>query len=195
MANPATLAAVGAGTQLAGTAVGAFGNYFTGKAQSNQYNYQAGVALVDRNLKLQDANYAIAVGGVEEQRTGLMGREKVGAERVGFGAGNIDSTTGSPSKVISSQIEVNQQNEGIVTARAAKTAYNYDVAAAEDTSTAQGYGIAAKTARFSSGLNMASTFLGGAGSVASKWMQYQPAFGSGDSGSSDTDPTKIGSLY
>ena len=45
MADPVSLAVIGMGAAAAGGGVSALGSLFSGQAQSNMYNYQAGVAL------------------------------------------------------------------------------------------------------------------------------------------------------
>lgn len=181
MSNPAAMAGASGGASLAGTAITAFGQYYSGKAQSNMYNYQSGVAQANATLAKQDANYTIASGEVSAQQSGMRTRGQVGATRVGYGAGNIDSTTGSAKNVIASETEIGQQNQGIIRADAAKRAYGFNVSAAEDVAQAGAYQVAARTSREAADINIASTIIGGAGSVSSKWSQAgQQGIGSGN---------------
>lgn len=176
--DPVTLAAVSIGSSVAGGGIKAIGDIMSGNAQANMYNYQAGVARANAAIAKQDANYATAAGDVSAQETGLQERFKVGQTRAGFGAGNVAGA--SVNRVVSSEIEVGQQNQGIVRANAAKRAYGYNVAAAGDIAQAGADEIAASTSRTSGWVGAASTILGTVGSVSSKWLQMGPAFGGGD---------------
>lgn len=173
MADPATLAGAGAGAGLIGTGIKAFGDYYTGKSQSNMYNYQAGIALANASVAKQDAQYALQSGEVQAQQYGMRTRAQVGATKVGYAAGNISAASGSAKNVIASETAIGQQNQGIVRADAAKRAYGFNVAAAGDVATAGADEVGAATSREASGINMASTILGGVSSVSSKWSQGQ----------------------
>lgn len=189
MSNPA-IAGVGTGAQVAGTAVSVAGDIFSGNAQQNMYNYQMGVAEANAQIHQQDAIYATQTGEVSAQQAGMRGRAETGAIKTGMAAGNISLSGGSAKNVIGSQTEVTQANEGIIRSDAAKRAYGFEVQAAEDTAQAGMYSAAAKTARTSEYFNVASTILGGAGNVASKWLQASQSFPSGGSGGNqDSDPT------
>lgn len=179
MGDPTTIAGASMGAQAAGTGIKAFGDWFSGQASSNQYTYQAGVARINAQLAKQDAIYATRVGEVEAQQQGMRGRAIVGRTTVGYGAGNISTATGSPSRVLASETAITQANEGTVRANAAKRAYGFNVAAAEDTASAGALDIAADTAKTASYINMASTIVGGSGNVADKWMQQGQYFPGG----------------
>lgn len=165
------LAAAGIGASAAGGLTSAIGSLFQGQAQANMYNYQAGVALANKTLAQQDANYSVATGEVEAQQHGMRTRAEVGATKVGFGAGNIAVNSGTASKVAKSEIEIGQQNEAITRANAAKRAYGFNVAAAEDTAQAGAYQFAALTSTTAGDIGAASSIIGGAGSVSSKFLQ------------------------
>lgn len=176
MADPITLTALAA--TAGGAVVGAIGKEQQGSAEANMYNYQAGVAQVNAQIAKQDANYAIEAGGVSAQEAGMRQRAELGATRAGFGASNVAG--GSQNKVISSEIEVGQQTQGIIRANAAKRAYGYEVGAASDTAQAGAFGAAAETSKTAGDIGAVSSILGGVGSVSSKWLQLGPAFGGAD---------------
>ena len=181
MADPVTLAGIGIGATAAGTGIGAIGSLFQGKAQSNMYNYQAGVAKVNATLAKQDANYATEAGEVETQQIGMRGRAQVGATRAGIGAGNIDTTgtCGCSESRYRQRLAITQENEAVTNANVAKRAYGFNVKAAQDTTQAGAYGVAAETSTEAGEIGAASTVIGGAGSVASKWSQFGQSFGTG----------------
>ncbi len=170
------------GASAAGGVVGAIGNLFQGKAQSNMYQYQAGVARVNATIAKQDSDYAREAGGVEAQQSGMRTRAEVGSTRAGMAAGNVDINTGSGARVVKSEIEIGQQNQATIQANAAKRAYGFDVKAAGDTATAGAMDVAATTSREAGDINAISTIIGTAGNVSSKWLQYRQSFGSGNMG-------------
>lgn len=187
MADPVTLSTLAIGSMVAtgaGAGVSAFGNLFSGKAQSNLYNYQAGIAQQNATLAKQDANYALATGGVEEEQAGMRSRAQIGATRAGFGASNVDVNTGSSGRVIASETEIGQENEGVVAANAAKRAYGFGTKAAMDTAQGNIYQTAASTSKTAGGIGALSSIVGGAGAVSSKWLQFGQSFGPGNSGGS-----------
>ena len=188
MADPVSLATIGIGSAAAGGLTGAIGSLFSGNAQAGMYNYQAGVAQVNATLASQDANYAIQSGDVEAGQSGLRTRAQVGATKTGIGAGNIDVNSGSASKVIASETEIGQQNQGIIQANAAKRAYGFNVTAAQDTAQAGAYQTAASTSQTSGEIGAISSIIGGAGSVSSKWLQSGQYFGSGSGGGGGAGP-------
>ncbi len=179
MADPVSMFAVG--SSVAGTAIKAYGDWFAGDAQAKQAQYQAELARVNARLAKQDAIYETQRGEVQAQQVGLKERARVGATKVAFGAGNIDVATGSPAKVVSSEIAIGQANEATVRANAAKRAYGFNVAAAQDITQAGIFDTAASTAKTASYINMASTIVGGAGNVADKWLQGSQYFPQGSS--------------
>lgn len=188
MADPisATVAGIGLASNVAGGVIGAIGSEQKGAAESQMYNYQAGVAKVNAQIAQQDANYALASGGVQEQEAGMRERQVIGATRAGFGASNVAGA--SKNAVISSEIGVGQQTQGIIAANAAKRAYGFEVGAAGDTATAGADVFAAANAKTAGGIGAVSSILGGVSSVSSKWLQGMPAFG-GATSTQATDPT------
>jgi hypothetical protein len=184
MADPVTLTAITIGATAAGAGVGALGKLGQGQSEAQMYNYQAGVARVNAQIAKQDANYTVAAGGVQQEQAGMRERANIGATRAGFGASNVAG--GSKNAVVSSEIEVGQQNQGIVAANAAKRAYGFEVGAASDTATAGALDFSATNAKTAGDIGAVSSILGGVSSVSSKWLQMGPAFGKG------VDPTQGG---
>ena len=178
MADPiSAMAIIGAGASAAGAVTGAIGSEYKGQAESNMYNYQAGVAKINADMATQDSNYALASGEVQAEQSGMRTGQEIGATRAAFGASNI--TGASKSAVITSDIEVGQQQDAIIRANAAKRAYGFQVSSASDTAQA-GVDVAAGQNSITAGnIGATSSIIGGVGSVASKWAQMGPAFGGG----------------
>jgi hypothetical protein len=183
MADPVT-AGIGLASTAAGAGISALGKLQQSQSEAAMYNYQAGVARVNAQIKKQDANYAIESGGVQAEQAGMRERAVIGATRAAFGASNIAGA--SQDRVIASEVEVGQQNQGIIAANAAKRAYGYEVAAAGDVASAGALSTAATTSKEAGTIGAISSIIGGVGSVSSKWLQMGPAFGGGG------DPTQGG---
>ena len=182
MADPVTLSTLAIGSAAAtgaGAGVSAFGSLFSGKAQSNLYNYQAGIAQQNATLAKQDENYAIGAGEVETSQVGMRTRAEIGATRAGFGASNVGVGSGSSGRVLSSETEIGQENEQVTAANAAKRAYGFGVKGAMDTAQGNIYSTAAKTSETSGVLGATASIISGAGAVSNKWLQYGQSFGTG----------------
>jgi hypothetical protein len=183
MADPSTLAMASMGGTVAGSLLSAFGAGYQGQAQANMYNYQAGVAQLNKNINLQNADYERNVGEVEAQESGMQTRARVAStEAIQAGSG-LDVNRGSAADVRASETEIGQQNEAIIRSNAARKAYGYDVEATQNDAQAQLDSIAAKTSQTSGALGMAKSLLSGGTSVADKWLKGQQTGvwgGSGD---------------
>lgn len=180
MADPVTIAMIGMGASAGGSIISGLGSTFAGKSQANMYGYQAGLAQQNATLAQQDANYAIASGEVEAQQAGMKGREQTGQTRAAFGASNVSGA--SQDRVLSSETEITQDNEALIRSNAVKRAYGFNVQAAKDTAQSSVYQTAAQTSETAGNIGMLSSIIGGAGNVASKWMQYKQYYGPGSGG-------------
>src|SRR5438046_728171 len=61
-----------------------------GKAQSDLYNYQAGVALLNKQIAEQEADYARKAGEVQAQTSDMQTRFKIGITKAVQGASGLD---------------------------------------------------------------------------------------------------------
>jgi hypothetical protein len=150
-------AIAGIASSLVGTVVGVSGAQYQAQAASNMYNYQAKVAQ-------QNAQYETQLGEVNAQRQGLKTKAMLGGILSQQGAGNVAIGSGTNKSVADSAESLGQFDESNIRSDAARRAYNFETAAAMDTASAQN----AKTA---GDYSMASSLLGGIGSVSDKWMQ------------------------
>jgi hypothetical protein len=142
------------------------------------YNYQAAVAQQNREINLQNADYARHKGEAEAQQRGLAEKAREGSIIAGLGASNLDVNSGSAKDVIQSQEELGSFNQSMIRSNAAKTAYGFEVSAAGNEAEGSALRASASNAETASEFRAASSILGGASSVASKWYQFGPAFGS-----------------
>ncbi len=193
MADPvsATIAGIGLASSASGGIMGAIGSSYSGKANKAMYDYQAGIADINRRVAEQDAQYTRIAGEREAEIAGLKGREIVGATKAGFGAGNIDPTRGSAVNVLKSEATVNAANLNMIRANAAKKAYGFEVTAAEDTAQGRLFTMAGDTSMTAGEIGATSSLLGAVGSVSSKWLQgrQQGLWG----GSGNNAPSWMGS--
>ena len=171
MASPGIIGGIGVGSSLIGSLVSAFGSAYQGQALSNMYTYQAGIAKMNQQIATQNANYDVQAGEVEAQGSGLQTAFQVGQTKVGEAAGNINPNTGSPNRVVSSEIEVGQENQAVLRANAAKQAYGESVAATTAGASATLATMGAETSSTAGTIGAISSLVSGAGSVSSKWLQ------------------------
>src|SRR6266568_2570698 len=106
MADPMTMAAAGAGGQVAGSIVGAIGSIFGGQSQSQMYKYQAGVAKMNEDIAKQNAAWERQFGEVEAQQVGMAGRFKIGETKTIQSGSGLDVNRGSAVAVRESEQEL-----------------------------------------------------------------------------------------
>jgi hypothetical protein len=179
MADPisGTLLAVSLGASVAGGVTTAMGKSFESKATSNMYQYQAGMAQINKQIDEQNAAYARSVGEVEAQKTGMRSRFQLGGIRVAKAAGNIDVNSGSAREVQDSQEAIGRHDQSIVRSNAARQAYGYDVEAAGHEAQTGMYRTAADNAITAGKIGVTGSLISTAGSVASKWAGASSSFG------------------
>lgn len=181
MADPVSLSTIGLGTSAAGGAFSALGNIFSGNSQKQMYDYQSQVALINANIDKQNAEWELNKGELEATQKGMQAGQQFGQIVAGQGASNLDVNSGSNRLVQQSQQKLTQMDLSTIRANAAKNAYDYTVKSVQDTNQAAIYTQAGKNAQTAGYIGAASSIIGSAGSVASKWIQGSTA-GIGGSG-------------
>ena len=177
MADPisiATLAMIGSGV---GGAVSAGGAIYGGVASSQMYKYQASVAEVNRKIALQNAEYSRAVGESQAEESGMKSRAQAGAIRAAQGASGFSLEGGSATGVRESQAMLGRYDQAVIRSNAAKAAYGHEVEALSYANEAELYRMAGKKSMTEGFIKAGSSILGGATSVADKWLQYGSMFG------------------
>jgi len=173
MADPISIMAIGSmGLSAAGAGVSAFGAAEKADATSNMALYKAGVAKANAQIADQNAQYEYEVGGVKGQQYGLEGAQKLGQITSHFAASGIDVTSGSHARARTDEIQGIQQGEGIIAADSARKAYGYQVQGMDFSSEGKLDTMAASNVQAAKGWDIASSILGGASSVADKWMKF-----------------------
>ena len=198
MSFVSTAAVVG----LVGTGVGTYMSYEGAQAkgqadqaqalyQAQQKQYQAAIALMNKRIALQNADYDIAAGETKAQESGMQTRATLGEAKVTQAASGLDVNVGSAVDVRESIADIGAENTGIVRANAARAAYGERVNAANAdaqsqllTTAASNDVIAGQNARRAGDISATASLIGGATSVATKWSQASSAgvFGSTNSG-------------
>lgn len=183
---PLPLAGIGLASTAIGAGVSAVGASYTGQAKSNMYNYQAGVADLNKKIASQNADYSREVGEVKAQDSGLRTEFQVGKMKAAQGATGLDVNSGSALATRQSQTLIGQHDQGTIRSNAARQAYGFDIEAIKYGAEGDMLRTAGKNAIEAGNLGAVSSILGGASSVASKWLQGTSAgVWGGTGGSSD----------
>lgn len=177
MADPGTLALIGIGTSAAGAITGAIGAGQQGAASANMYRYQAGVAKINENVAKQNAAWTRAAGEVSAQRYGMKAAQERGEIRTVQSGSGIDVSSGSHATVQDSQAEIVSHDLAMIRSNAAHKAFGHDVEATSQEAQGKLFEMATSKSKTAGDLGIASSLIGGASSVSSKWLQYKNMFG------------------
>jgi len=153
------------------------GQLYSGQAQAQMYQYQAGVARLNRQIELQNAEYEYKVGDVEAQQSGMKTRFEVGQTRAAQSASGLDMGRGTSQNVITAELDVGAQQQGIIRANAARRAYGHQVEAVKYEAEGSLDMMAADRAVTASKYSAVASILGAAGGVSSDYMSYKKTFG------------------
>lgn len=175
--DPFSIAAVGAGATALGGLVSAGGAAAKGEADQRMYQYKAGVAQLNAKIAKQNADYTQVAGGSAVYKEGLELGQTIGKQKAIQGASGLDVNSGTNVTVRDDTRKLGEYDQGITATNYAKKAYSYEVESATQTAEAGADIIAGDEAIKASEFNVASSLLGAAGSVSSKWLQASPAFG------------------
>jgi hypothetical protein len=177
--------AVSAVGSIAGGFIGAQGAEVQAQAQadadqfkSQEYMYQAGVALFNQKTALQNADYTRFAGEVDAQEEGMKVRAQIGETKATQSASGLDVASGSTVAVRQSEQEVGDENVALIRSDAAKKAYGFEVQAyqfgQESTWDMTGSQYAMKAAGYAKeagDINATASIIGGITSAGSKFAQ------------------------
>jgi hypothetical protein len=183
------LGAVGIGATLAGGITSAIGAEKSGAAQQQSYNYQAGVAQLNSQIDLQNADYARGQGETQAMQYGLKAGQQQAQIKNQQAASGLDVNSGSAVAVQQSQKLITGIDTAQIRSNAAKVAYDYDVKSTMDLNQSTLDVMAGQNAKTAGDISAASSILGTVGSVSSKWAQgsQMGLWGGG------SNPTNVGS--
>lgn len=167
------------GIAAAGSIVSAYGKYSEGQSKAGMYGYQAGIAQLNKQIALQNAEYALKTGETEARKSGMQTRFDVGRMRAAQGASNLDVNAGSGADVRESRQLVGRMDTDIIRENAGRRAYGFMTEAAGEEAKSKMYEAAGAGAKKAGMIGAFGSLISGAGSVASKWMQWQSVAGGG----------------
>jgi hypothetical protein len=170
MSAPLT-GAIGLGATLFGGFEQAKGAAQLGAAQQSMYNYQAGVAEINAKIAKQNEDYERNLGELQAQQYGMAARGRMGQILSAQASSGLDVNTGSAKSVRESAGLVAHMDLDQIRSNAAKAAYNYDVQSTQYENQAQLYRMGGENAAAAAKINVESSIIGTASSVATKWLQ------------------------
>lgn len=176
MADPVTaIAVVGMGASAAGGIVSGIGAKESADAQASAYRYKAGVALLNKQINDQNANWALEAGEAQAVTSGMKSHQQIGETKVVQAASGFDVNSGTGEKVRQDQSSIADYNQNVIRWDAAKTSYGYETKATMDVAEAQLDQTAASQSEEAGTIAEIGSFLNAGGQVASKWMSGKSA--------------------
>lgn len=166
MAGPISI-----GASIVGTGLSMFGAQRQAQSTSQMYSYQAAIAAFNKQIDLQNRDFALAQGETQAGQIGMRGAQRYGQIRAAQGASGFDVGSGSNVAVRDSQRMVTQMDEQQIRRNAAQVAYGYEMKAEGEGLQSDLYSHASSDALSAGRLNVMSSLVSGIGSVSSKWMQ------------------------
>lgn len=171
MANPFTWAAIGTTASVGGGILSAIGAAKGGGAKADQLAYQAGIADVRSKIALQNRDFALQQGDSENFRYGMKARAEAGRIKVAQAGSGFDIGSGSAKRVREGQRLITEIDEATIANNTARKAYGYAVDAEVEAEQARMLRKGESDTRAAIPMNVASSLLSAATSVASKWSQ------------------------
>jgi hypothetical protein len=165
-----------------------------GYGKSSMYKYQAGVAKMNSDIAKQNASWALDTGEKEGVRYGIKAGQREGTIVANQGASGFTLDSGSFSDVRDSQKMITRMDTKQIADNAARRAYGYEVTAANELAKSKMYKGAANQSVIEGWLGAGGSFLGGASSVSSKWLQGNAAGVWGSNGGSSWDMDPLGTF-
>lgn len=151
---------------IVGMVASAAGTIMSGMASANAANYQAAVARNNAVIANRNADFAVQQGSTQAEAEDYKNRSIVGAQKAAQAANGVDVDSGSPLDVRTSSEQLGRLDTLTIinNAQSKASAYkaqsmNFTADAGLDSMKAQNY--------------MTSSIIGGVGSFASKWSNYQ----------------------
>lgn len=163
----------GIGETLLGGITSAFGNYEGGQAQKKMYDYQAGIARLNKQISDQNATYARQIGEVSAANYGLKAGQQMGRIKSAQASQGLDVNSGSAAQARASTAKLQSNDIAMIRSNAAKTAYNYTAQGVQFGAQAQLDTMAGRNAAYAGMISADSSLVGMASSVSSQWLSGQ----------------------
>lgn len=158
---------------LIGVGLSAAGQFASGSAQASQASYQAQVARQNAKIAKMNAATAVQTGRDNAFNKSLETRDLIGKEKAAQGASGIDVTSGSSKAVRDSTHLLGRMDEMTIMKSANQKGDAYMAQAMNYQAEAGLYDMKADAAEMARNFAVASTLVGGAQSLSSKWGAYQ----------------------
>lgn len=160
------MAASGLGSIVQGIGAG-----YQANANAAAYTYKAGVAMLNKQINDQNAQFAQESGDIRSMEEGLKAGQEIGQTKAVQAASGLDVNSGTNLAIRQSQTASAKFDQSVIEWDAEKTAYGYKSRAATDVAEANLDLMGASSAKKAGTFAELGSFLGGAGNVASKWYQ------------------------
>lgn len=168
----ATLATAALVASAAGAAISAYGAYQQGQALKAQGTYQAAVLRNNKILADRAAADAVARGKSEASKREQQGRALIGRQRAVLASNGVDVNSGSAVDIQADTEANTKLDADMIRANAEREALGYRTQGMNFDASASLATLRGDQAGANSLLSAGGTLLSGAGSVASKWYQF-----------------------
>lgn len=158
---------------VAGTAVSAYGAYSSSQASAQASAYQAQVARNNSIVAQQNAQAATKAGQEAATTASLKARNQLGEATAALAASGVDVSSGSAADVQTTEREYGRLDTQQTVQNAALNAYGYRTQATNYTAQAGLDTAEATNAPVAGAISAGGDLLSGAGSLGSKWVQWQ----------------------
>lgn len=183
MADPTTaLTAISLGGSMLGGVLGAEGAKTSADASANMYKYKAGVARVNSQIEQSNAEWALMAGESKGMQAGLEYAQRKGGILTTQGASGFDVNAGSNTRVRDSEGTIAQYDQSNIAVNAKRESQSYQNRAYSAEAEAGLADMGATNAQKAGDIGVMSSILGGATSVANKWLQAKNAGALGSTG-------------
>lgn len=166
-------AALGITGQVAGAVVGAVGNIITGQANAGAAGYNASVNRQNAVVARENAAIAGQAGAEQQFDAGIRDRNLVGNLKANEAAGGVDVNQGSAATTQGSAIEMGQLDAMTIRSNATKAAYGYEQQATSFEDQRNLDRFEKNNDATAGDISAGATFLGGVGSAANSFAEYQ----------------------
>lgn len=169
----AYMAAASLAATVAATAVSAYGAMQTAKAQSAAASAKAQQDQNNAILAGRAADDASARGLVAQQQKGNQTNQLIGQQRAALAANGVDPNSGTAVDLQSDAAGNGELDQLTVGANAAREAAGYRAQGMNYSTQASVDEASSQNALSAGALQATSSIIGGAGSVAGQWYQFQ----------------------
>jgi hypothetical protein len=156
-----------------GTAASVYGKIQEGKAQSNQYKYQAAVDRNNQIISTRQADDAIQRGKIEEENVRRRTQAIKGEQRAAYAANGIDLGSDAVVDTLADTAMLGELDALTTRSNAEREAYGFRVQGMNYGASAQNNTMAAKNTKSASRIGAMTTLLSGASTVASSYSDYK----------------------